>query len=232
MLRIDIWSDVVCPFCYIGKRSLENAAQAAGAALDVHWHAYELDPGRPAVATESLTRLLARKYGWSEQQAEASQLRIAEMAKGVGIAFNWRAAKPGNTRDVHRVIKLAEASGKASEAEERFFRAYMTEGEAIGERETVIRIGATIGLGAEDLRTMLNSPQFVDEVERDEALGRESYGIQGVPYFVIANKYAISGAQPVEVFTSALHQVMAEQQVEAGTASSAGPACDDGSCPV
>lgn len=204
-LRIDIWSDVVCPFCYIGKKRLEHVAREAGITLDIHWHSYELDPNAPAKHDSNNTQRLAEKYGRTIEQTEDMQRNIANMARDEGIDFNWQKAQSGNSFNAHRIVHLAKRTGLADQAKEAFFYAYMTEGLPIGERATVELIAQRIGLAADDVNTVLNSDQFEEHVRRDEEIAQSQLEITGVPFFVLNGKIGLSGAQPREVFLDALH---------------------------
>jgi len=139
-MRVDIWSDVVCPFCYIGKKRLEHVAEQAGIELDIHWHSFELDPNAPVKHDTSNTERLAQKYGRSYAEMEEMERNVAAMAAVEGIDFQWQKANSGNSFNAHRIIHLAQSKGLGNEAEEAFFHAYMTEGLAIGEREVVEEI--------------------------------------------------------------------------------------------
>lgn len=210
-MKIDIWSDIVCPFCYIGKRHLELALNGFEHAGDVEivWHSFELDPTIEAVPEASLVEKIAQKYGLSREQSERSQMDVAARAAEVGLEFNWREAKFGNTFDAHRLVHLAAQHGLATQAHERLMRAYFTEGVAVGDARELQRLGAEIGLPADAVRDLLNGSRFADEVRADEEIAR-SVGISGVPFFALGEKYAISGAQPVELFSQALAQTWDE----------------------
>ena len=139
-MRVDIWSDVVCPFCYIGKKRLEHVAEEAGIELEIHWHSFELDPNAPAKHDTSNTERLAKKYGRSYAEMEEMERNVAAMAASEGIDFQWQKANSGNSFNAHRIIHLAQSKGLGNEAKEAFFHAYMTEGLAIGESEVVEEI--------------------------------------------------------------------------------------------
>ena len=210
-MKIDIWSDIVCPFCYIGKRHLEQARAGFEHADDVEiaWHSYELDPTASARWDAPVAEAVAAKYGISVEQAEATQEQIAATAAAAGLEFNWRQARPGNTFDAHRLVQLAAASGLAAAAHERFMRAYFTEGVAVGDPAALRELAIEVGLDADAVDELLASDAFTNEVRQDEALAAE-IGIRGVPFFVLDEKYAVSGAQPVEVFSSALRKAWDE----------------------
>ncbi len=230
-MKIDIWSDVACPFCYIGKRHLEAALEQFPHSKDVQvtWHSFELDPAAKKDYEEDQYQLLADKYGMSREQAIANSERVAASGKAAGLAFDFDNVKPTNTFDAHRLIQLAHKEGKQDEMEERLFRAYFTEGKHIGDPATLQAIAAEAGLDASPL---LNSGSFTDEVRKDEAQAR-SLNIRGVPFFVFDMKYAVSGAQPVDVFSQTLQKVWEENHPQDITSSnSEGGVCEDGSCTV
>lgn len=207
-MKIEIWSDVVCPFCYIGKKHLELAlAQFPHAdSVSVNFRSFELDPTIPAEPTGPLVDLVAKKYSMSHEQAVASQEDIAHRAAEVGLTFNWQDAKFGNTFDAHRLIHLASAHGKQLEAEELLFHAYFTEGLNPASHEVLRGVASRLELPADSVESLLSGDDYADAVREDEALAQQM-GIRGVPFFVIDNKYAINGAQPVEVILNALNQI-------------------------
>lgn len=227
-MRVDIWSDVVCPFCYIGKKRLEHVAQQAGIELDVHWHSFELDPQAPSKYDTSNTERLAVKYGRSFEQMEDMERNIAEMAAIEGIDFQWQKANSGNSFNAHRIIHLAQSKGLGNEAEEAFFHAYMTEGLAIGEREVVEEIASRIGLDHAEVEYVLNSDELTDFVRHDEKIAHEQLQITGVPFFVFDQKLALSGAQPREIFLQALQQAQHQHQQPLDTSPTA--LCTDEQC--
>lgn len=209
MIRVDVWSDMICPFCYIGKKRLENVAAEAGVPLEVRWHSYELDPDSPRVLPGTLTERIARKYGLTAPDAMERQITLAETAATEGIDFQWETARPGNTFDAHRLLHWAHELGKQGELKERMLRGYMVEGVAIGDREALYALVADVGLDVAEARTVLESERYRDEVRADEALARE-LGISGVPFFVMAGKIGVSGAQPAELLREALAKAWAE----------------------
>lgn len=210
-VKIDIWSDVVCPFCFIGKRHLELALAdfEHRDQVEIAWHSFELDPNAPAELSERLVEHIAHKYQLSREQSVASQQDIAARAAAVGLSFDWQNARPGNTFDAHRVIHFAASHGVANQAEDVLMTAYFSQGKALGKRETLIALAPQIGLDPDEVREMLASDRFADAVRADEAQA-QAYGITGVPFFVVNDKYGISGAQPVEAFQQALTQIWSE----------------------
>ena len=213
-MRVDIWSDVVCPFCYIGKKRLEAAAQQAGLELEVHWHSYELDPEAPIRQEVSNSERLAQKYGRTIAEVEEMQRNIATMAAEEGIQFNWENANSGNTFNAHRIIHLAQSKGLGSEAKEAFFYSYMTQGLPIGERETIEDVSARIGLNPVEVEDVLDSEEYTDFVKFDEDVARDQLKVTGVPFFVFDQRIALAGAQPREVFLQVFEKALQTAAVE------------------
>ncbi|MFW2033950.1 DsbA family oxidoreductase [Acinetobacter junii] len=229
-MRVDIWSDVVCPFCYIGKKRLEHVAEQAGIELDIHWHSFELDPDAPAKHEVSNTERLAQKYGRSYAEMEEMERNVAAMAATEGIDFQWQKANSGNSFNAHRIIHLAQSKGLGNEAKEAFFHAYMTEGLAIGEREVVEEIASRIGLDNAEVEYVLDSDELADFVRHDEKIAHEQLKVTGVPFFVFDQKLALSGAQPREIFLQALQQAQTSSVESIQQDNSA--QCNDESCEI
>lgn len=230
-IRVDIWSDVVCPFCYIGKKRLEHVAAEAGLPLDVHWHSFELDPNASAKHNTNNTERLAKKYGRSYAEMEQMERNVAAMAAEEGIDFQWQKAQSGNTLDAHRLIHFAASKGLANEAKEALCYAYMTEGLAIGERDNVQLVAQRIGLHADDVKAMLDSDAFAADVREDEEIARSQLQVSGVPFFVFNQRLALSGAQPREVFLQALQQAQTVDGTDIDTDSTTAQ-CNDDSCEI
>ena len=212
-LRVDVWSDIACPWCYVGKRRFEGALARFEhrASVDVVWRSFELDPGAPREREggAAYARRLAQKYGTSTQVAEARMAHLAQVAEGDGLEFRFDLIRPGNTFDAHRLIHLAHARGVQDAVKERFLRAYLTEGEAIGLRETLVRLATEAGLDAGEASDTLASDSYAQDVRADEKLARD-FGITGVPCFVLGERYAVSGAQPIDVLEAAMGRAFAE----------------------
>ncbi|EWT01232.1 dithiol-disulfide isomerase [Intrasporangium oryzae NRRL B-24470] len=233
-MKIDIWSDIVCPLCYIGKRRLETAVARFEHAdeLEIQWHSFELDRGAAAVVDGELVDLVARKYGTTREQAVAQHESMAAAAAELGLEFNWQQARYGNTFDAHRVVHLAAEQGLADAAHERLMRAYFSDGLAVGDRETLVRLATEIGLDEPVVRDMLDSDDYGNHVRSDEATAK-MLGIEAVPFFVFDRKYGISGAQPTEVFTQALETAWStrhEVPEPAVAAGGCGGGCGAGGC--
>ncbi|MER7072166.1 DsbA family oxidoreductase [Terrabacter sp. NPDC000476] len=227
-MKIDIWSDIVCPFCYLGKRRLEAALATFEHAdeVEVTWHSFELDRGAQPVSDLPLVDLVARKYGTSREQAVAQHRSMADAAAELGLAFNWEQARYGNTFDAHRVVHLAAEHGLADAAHERLMRAYFTDGLAVGDREVLVGLAGEIGLDPDAVRAMLESDDYGNHVRSDEATAK-MLGIESVPFFVLDRKYGVSGAQPPEVFTQALRTAW-ETRHEVPEPVAAGGGCGGG----
>lgn len=212
-MKIDIWADVICPFCFIGTRHLDLALQDFADADDVElvWHSFELDPSAPANQHTDVVNFLASKHGMSIEQATEAQKQVAAQAAQAGLTFNWQQAKPGNTFDAHRLVHLAASRGLGTQAEKALMKAYFTDGAPISDPAALQQVGEGIGLPADDVRALLAGDEYADAVRADEQLAGQ-VGIQGVPFFVFNDKWAISGAQPVEMFQQALQTVRAEEQ--------------------
>ncbi|HET9956174.1 MAG TPA: DsbA family oxidoreductase [Polyangiaceae bacterium] len=230
-LRIDIWSDIACPWCYVGKRRLEAALAGFEHqdSVDVVWRSFELDPDAPAEhdASQSYAERLARKYRRTVGEAETMIARMTEVGRAEGLELRFDRVKRVNTFEAHRLIHLAHEQGKQDVVKERLLRAYMTEGEVISERDVLVRLAGDCGLESEAVRTALRGEAFAQDVRADEREARE-LGITGVPFFVFAERYAASGAQPPEVLANALEQ--AWRDVNAATSFAEGAACGPDGC--
>lgn len=225
-MRVDIWSDVVCPFCYIGKKRLEAAAQEAGIELEVHWHSFQLDSEAPVRQEVSNSERLAQKYGRTVAEVEEMQRNIAAMAKEEGIEFNWEGANSGNTFNAHRLIHLAQSKGLGNEAEEALFYSYMTQGLPIGERETLEDVGARIGLNPVEVDDLLDSDEFADFVKFDQEVAYDQLKVTGVPFFVFDQRIALAGAQPKEVFLQVLEKALEQPQQQSSANQCTTETCD------
>ena len=231
-MKLEIWSDIACPWCYVGKRRFERALESFPErdSLEVIWRSFELDPAAPAVQHESSTELLARKYRLPLEQARAMNANMTAQGKKEGIEFDFDRVRMGNTFDAHRLIHFAASHGMRAEMVERLFRAYFTEGASLGDRDVLVRLAAEIGLDGESARTQLDSGAFADAVRADEERAR-AFGITGVPFFAIDERYGISGAQPPEVILGALQQAWNEAAPVQAHAHGA-DGCEDGSCSI
>jgi predicted DsbA family dithiol-disulfide isomerase len=211
-MQVEIWSDVVCVWCYIAKRRFEEALGGFAGRDDVEvtWRSFELDPEGSRDPID-LTRLLAEKYDIHAEEAAERHARSTATAAGVGLEIHLGQALSGNTFDAHRLIHLARSHGLQAEMQERLFGAYFSDGLPISDRDTLVAQAAAVGLDADEARAMLESDRFAAEVRDDEQTASR-FGISGVPFFVLDRKLAVSGAQPAEVFLGALEQIAAEPQ--------------------
>jgi predicted DsbA family dithiol-disulfide isomerase len=233
-LRVDVWSDIACPWCYVGKRRLEAALAAFPHAdeVEVVWRAFELDPSAPRErdTSQSYAARLATKYRSSVADAEGMIARMTDVAREDGLDFRFDRIRPGNTFDAHRVLHLASERGRQDAVKERFLRAYMTDGEPIGDPETLVRLASDAGLDPDEVRAALASDAYAREVRGEESDASE-LGIQGVPFFVIGGKYAVSGAQPAEILRRALELAWRELAAEkAPVVFAQGAACGPEGC--
>jgi len=215
MMHVEIWSDVVCPWCYIGKRHFEAALAGFEARDDVQvtYRSFQLDPDAPRESEGDLADRMGARLGGSREEALARLDSMTERMRGAGIESHFDQARVGNTRDAHRLLHLAAQHGAQSAVKERFLKAYFTEGEAIGRAETLQRIAVEAGLPADEVADVLSGDRFAIEVEDDQQVAR-SLGINGVPFFVVDRAYGASGAQPPEALLELLRQAKAESALD------------------
>lgn len=232
-MQIDIWSDIACPWCYVGKRRFEQALSlfTHRDQLTVRWRSFELDPTAAATYDEPQAVLLARKYGVPVAEAEAMNARMTAAAAGEGLDFHFERVKVGNTFDAHRLVHLAESSGKQDQMKERLMRAYLTEGLALGRHDVLEQLGTEVGLDSERIREMLASDAYADDVRADELEARE-LGINGVPFFVLGGRYGVSGAQSPELLLEAITQAHGETQPVVTMLGKAGEECGPDGCVI
>jgi predicted DsbA family dithiol-disulfide isomerase len=204
-MQIEVWSDVICPWCYIGKRRLEMALSGFAQREDVRviYRSFELDPDSPRQLDGTLEEKLAQKYHVSLQEAAAMNARVSAVATEVGLDYHLSAARPGNTFDAHRLLHFAESRQAGNRATERIMHAYFSESLPVGDRASLARLAPEFGISEAEALAMLESNEYAAAVRADEARAA-GFGIGGVPFFVIDGKIGISGAQPVEVFAKAL----------------------------
>lgn len=234
-MKVEIWSDVMCPFCYIGKRKFEAALNRFPdtAQLQIEWKSFQLDPGITAGAEKDLYGYLARRKGISYEQARQMHNQVMAMARGVGLQYDFDKAIVANSYDAHRMIQLAKQHGLGDAAEEQLFRAYFTEGKDFGDHQVLLQLAKQIGLDPQRVRELLASDELGDKVKADIAEA-EQIGVNGVPFFVFDRKYAVSGAQDPDVFLQTLQRSFAEWQQENKNRPLQvldGPSCNpDGDC--
>lgn len=220
-MKIDIWSDVICPFCTIGKRKLELALAQTGINADIEWHSFELNPHAPPSYGMPLPGVLHTLYGMDEDYALGVLAHEEAAARAVGLEFRWRDAKPGNTFDAHRLLHLGKSVGLGGVVKDRFLRAYFSEGQEIGNPAVLRVLAQEAGLEAAAIDEVLASDLYTDAVRADERRAAE-LGIRGVPYFLIDGQMAIAGAQDVTEFVRVLQ---ARQNADAR-----GATCDSSGC--
>jgi len=228
-MEIEVWSDIVCPWCYLGKRRLEEALDRFEGRAGVHvvHRAFQLDPTRPMGETQNRRRMLMAKYGWTESQAEAIDAQMMARAADDGLSYRMTAdGVTGNTRLAHEVVQAAAAEGQADAMLERLYRAYFSEERSIFDIDALVALATEVGLDAHTVRTALEEGRYTAAVEADDRQARE-FGARCVPFFVIDRRFGVSGAQPVEVFVEALSRAG-----EAGVAhSERGPRAASGELP-
>ena len=206
-MEVEIWSDIACPWCYVGKRRFEAALAGFEHRDDVKvtWRSFELDPEAPPERPGDGATRLAQKYGTTREHAQEMQRSMTEAAAGDGLEFRFDLARAGNTFDAHRLTHLAAAHGLQDEMKERLMRAYLTEGELISEPETLARLAAEVGLPDDEVRELLATERFAEEV-RDDERAAMSLGIHAVPFFVIDRALGASGAHPPEALRQLLER--------------------------
>ncbi|WP_144460660.1 DsbA family oxidoreductase [Siminovitchia fortis] len=234
-MKIEVWSDYACPFCYIGKRRLEKALETFDHRdqVDVQFKSFELEPEAPRVSDESMYEKLAGKYGISVDEAKRMNEGIRRQAAEEGLTFNFDTMIPTNTFDAHRLAHFAESKNKEKEVHEKLLHAYFTESKHLGDHEVLADIAAEAGIDRDEtLAFLADETALVDEVRNDEQAS-QLIGVRGVPFFLINRKYGISGAQPIDTFLAALEKVWQEESSEPilqNLGSGDAGACVDGSC--
>jgi predicted DsbA family dithiol-disulfide isomerase len=210
-MQVEIWSDVVCPWCYLGKTRFERALETFEHAADVEvvYRSFELDPTVPPGRTTPTVDMLATKYGMSPAQADQAQRQMEERAAADGLSFAMAGLESGNTRDAHRLVQLAKERGRQAELVERLHRAYFSQQRSIFDHESLKDIAVEAGLDRAEVSQVLADGLYTDHVETDEAMA-EALGATGVPLFVIDRKYGISGAQSAETIGQVLDRAWAE----------------------
>ncbi len=210
-LQVEIWSDVVCPWCYIGKRRFEAAVASSGVPVEVTWRSFQLDPAAPSQTVEDVATYLGRKYGGGREAGLAMNARVSQVAAGEGLDFHLDQAQRANTVDAHRLLHLAAELGLQDALKERLLSAYFVEGLAVGDADVLAALAAEAGLDPLRVRAVLDSQEFADDVRADQAEA-SALGATGVPFFVIDRRYGVSGAQPSELFEQALRQAWDERR--------------------
>lgn len=220
-MKIEIWSDIVCPWCYVGKRRLETALESFDGDVEIEWRSFELDPNAPQSTKLPLDQALARKYGMSQTRAREMMDNMRQMGADEGLDMRFEDAQTGNTFAAHQLIHLAKSKGLGPEMKERLLRAYFTEGKPIADHDTLVALAEDVGLDAGDAREMLEASRFETNVRDDEREARQ-IGVTGVPFFLIDGKFGVSGAQMPDTLLHVLNRARDEQQPDVA----AGDACD------
>jgi predicted DsbA family dithiol-disulfide isomerase len=216
-MKVEVWSDVMCPFCYLGKRRFAKALAEFPNRDDVEiiWKSFQLNPSLRTDPAISVTQYLAREKGLDERVAEQMNDRVARMSRQDGPIYNFDDVVVANTFDAHRLIHFAKERGLQDQAAEKLFSAYFTEGKNVDDRATLIELGREIGLDSAAVTAALESDAYVAEVNADIEEARQ-LGINGVPFFVFDRAYAVSGAQDTDVFKDALERSFSHWRVHPG----------------
>jgi protein disulfide-isomerase len=231
-MKIEIWSDVMCPFCYIGKRHLEEALAdfPQKDEVEIVWKSFQLNPDMPESSEESVYEYLAKAKGISLEQSKQMHERVEEMAANAGLDYNFDIAKVANSFKAHRVLQLAKRKNLGDELKETLLEAYFIKGRNTSDYNTLVELATSVGITEAEVELALNEEQFANYVNQDIDEARQ-IRVQGVPFFVLDRKYAVSGAQPVEHFKATLEKVQAESSSFINTSPEQGDSCDvDGNC--
>ena len=213
-IKVDIWSDIACPWCFIGKRKFEAAVSSSGIPVEVEYHSFELSPGTPVEMEGKHQDFLAAHLGVDAGQAKAMLDRVSGIAETVGLHYDYDALQTTNTVLGHQAIHYAKAHGKQLEMKERLMKAYFEEGRHVGRIPELADLAAEIGLDREDVVRSLTEGEYLAAVHADVAQAGE-LGIRGVPFFVLDGKYGVSGAQESATFVNVLEQVVQERSAVA-----------------
>ena len=207
-MKIEIWSDIMCPFCYIGKRQLETAlAEFPNGEFEIEWKSFQLDPTITPQSGKDVYTFLAERKGISVDQSIEMHKGVVERAKSVGLDYHFDKAVISNSLTAHRIIHLAKAKKLGDEMEEIFFRAYFTDGKDLNDNTTLIELGIQAGLDANKVKEVVENEKLYLSDVRGDIKEAQEIGVQGVPFFVFDRKYAVSGAQPVEAFVNTIKEV-------------------------
>jgi len=215
-IKIDVWSDIACPWCYIGKRNLETGLAATSGdedapRVEVVYHSFELSPDTPVDFEGDISDFLAQHKGISREQAAQMHEHVTGIAANAGLEYRFDLLQHTNTVKAHELLHFAKAHGRQHEVAERLMSAYFTEGRHVGRIDDLVTLAVEAGLDGDAARASLESAEYLDDVRADQAQA-VAYGIQGVPFFVIDGKYGVSGAQPAEAFSQILRQVWSERE--------------------
>jgi len=205
MIQVEVWSDIVCPWCYIGKRRLERALSAFDGEVAVEYRSYQLDPSTPTGDSRPVAESLAARKGLSAAQVRGMFAHVTGIAAEEGLTYDFTRARTVNTLDAHRLLHFAKAHGRQAELKEQLMHGYFTEGADIGDHAVLAGLAAKAGLDEVAAEQSLADGSYATDVREDIDIAR-AYGISGVPFFVFNGRIGVSGAQPLEVFTQALSQ--------------------------
>ena len=214
-LKVQIWSDIMCPYCYIGKRRIEGALEQFqhSDSVEIEWKSFQLDSSFVASHDDNIVEHLPEKYRKDKEWAQEMIDNMTQNAKNSGLDFHFEKAIMANSFNAHRLLHLAKKYNRANELEELLFKAYLTDGKNVDDLYTLTNLGLEIGLNSEEINEVLYSNAYAKEVKEDIEMA-QNIGVQGVPFFVFDNKYAVSGAQHVETFVKTLEKVWDEGQFD------------------
>lgn len=208
-MKIEIWSDIMCPFCYIGKRHLETALdQFPDQHFEIEWKSFQLDPTIVPQPDKNVYEYLAERKGVSVEESKQMHAGVVARAAEVGLDYQFEKAVVSNSFDAHRLIQLAKTKGLGDSIEEKFFKAYFTEGRDLNDKDTLMELCVGIGLNALDVKEVLEDETRFANAVRNDISEAQQIGVRGVPFFVFDRKYAISGAQPIEHFEQTIQEVL------------------------
>ncbi|HVU14373.1 MAG TPA: DsbA family oxidoreductase [Phototrophicaceae bacterium] len=234
-MKIEIWSDIACPWCYIGRRRLEHALEQFDHAdqVEVIWRSFQLDPTAPREYKGSINDMLAETKGIDRGRAEAMHAHVTALAAQEGLDYRFDRVRPGNSFDAHRLLHLAAQHGLQSEMKERLQKAYFTDGLSFSDPDTLVQLASEIGLDADEARQALTTDAYAAAVRADIRRA-QMLGIHGVPFFLFDEKYAVSGAQPTELFLTALERTWGESHplIEVMGVETDEGVCDDENCVI
>jgi predicted DsbA family dithiol-disulfide isomerase len=222
-LRVDIWSDIACPWCYVGKARFDKAVQQLDGKVDVEirHRSFELDPRREPGDTAPVVDMLVKKYGMSRAQAQAGEYRLGDLAKAEGLEYRTEGRDHGNTFDLHRILHLASERGLEAQVWQAFYVANFADEASIFERERVIDVSVAAGLDKDEVVAVLDDPEAYRDAVRADQAEAAALGATGVPFFVVDEKYGVSGAQPTELFAEVLEKAWGEKRPAITTISGA-----------
>lgn len=234
-MKVEIWSDIACPWCYIGRRRFESALDQFehDNEVEVVWRSFQLDPSAPQEPSDSLNDMLMKKMGVDRSRVEAMQAHVTQLAAQEGLEYHLDDAKLVNSMDAHRLIHLAAHHGLQGDIKERLQRAYFTEGLVVSDEETLVQLAVEVGLDAAEVREMLAGDAYAADVRADIRRA-QMIGVNGVPFFVFDERYAISGAQPSDLFLETLERTWTDAHpiVSVIGADDDAGVCTDESCAI